>query len=59
MQVRKIAYSDMRPGDLIFYKNYYHVGIYAGGGMMYDSPRTGRTTGLHKIWSKNVIYGRA
>ena len=36
----------------------YHVGIYAGGGMMYDSPTTGKTTGLHKIWSSNVTYGR-
>ena len=40
--------SNPAPGDLIFF-GYpaYHVGIYAGGGMMYDSPRTGKTTGLH------------
>lgn len=52
--------SSPQPGDLVFFGSpAYHVGIYAGGGMMYDSPRTGRTTGLHKIWSKNVSYGRA
>jgi peptidoglycan DL-endopeptidase CwlO len=36
----------------------YHVGIYAGGGMMWDSPRTGKTTAKHSIWSTNVTYGR-
>lgn len=52
--------SSPQPGDLVFFGSpAFHVGIYAGGGMMYDSPRTGRTTGLHKIWSKNVSYGRA
>ncbi|AKT52485.1 hypothetical protein ADJ73_00820 [Arsenicicoccus sp. oral taxon 190] len=52
--------SAPQPGDLVFFGSpAYHVGIYAGGGMMYDSPRTGRTTGLHKIWSSNVTYGRA
>ncbi len=51
--------SNPQPGDLVFF-GYpaYHVGIYAGGGMMYDSPTTGKTTGLHKIWSSNVTYGR-
>lgn len=52
--------SSPQPGDLVFFGSpAYHVGIYAGGGMMYDSPRTGRTTGLHKIWSAKVSYGRA
>jgi cell wall-associated NlpC family hydrolase len=52
--------SNPVPGDLIFF-GYpaYHVGIYAGGNMMYDSPRTGKTTGLHVIWTQsNVSYGR-
>lgn len=52
--------SSPQPGDLVFFGSpAYHVGIYAGGGMMYDSPRTGRTTGLHKVWSAKVSYGRA
>ena len=52
--------SNPVPGDLIFF-GYpaYHVGIYAGGNQMYDSPRTGKTTGLHVIWTQtNVSYGR-
>ena len=51
--------SNPQPGDLVFFgAPAYHVGIYAGNGMMYDSPTTGKTTGLHKIWSTNVTYGR-
>lgn len=51
--------SSPRPGDLVFFgRPAYHVGIYAGGGRMYDSPRRGKATGLHKIWSRNVSYGR-
>jgi len=52
--------SNPVPGDLIFFGfPAYHVGIYAGGNQMYDSPRTGKTTGLHVIWTQtNVSYGR-
>lgn len=51
--------TDPQPGDLVFF-GYpaYHVGIYAGNGMMYDSPRTGKTTGLHKVYSSVSSYGR-
>lgn len=51
--------TDPQPGDLVFF-GYpaYHVGIYAGNGMMYDSPRTGKTTGLHKVYSSVSGYGR-
>ncbi|MDQ6714737.1 MAG: C40 family peptidase, partial [Actinomycetota bacterium] len=52
--------SNPQPGDLIFF-GYpaYHVGIYAGPGKLYDSPRTGSYSGLKSIWtSKDVSYGR-
>jgi cell wall-associated NlpC family hydrolase len=51
---RAVSRSQVRPGDLIFFRNgsyAYHVGIYAGGGYMYDAPRPGRTVGRHKIWT--------
>lgn len=51
--------SNPAPGDLVFFGSpAYHVGIYAGGGMMYDSPRTGLSSGLRAIWSSSVTYGR-
>ena len=45
--VDKIPYSQLRPGDLIFYgdgtdaASIHHVAIYAGGGSMVEAPRAG------------------
>ncbi len=52
--------ADPQPGDLVFFGSgyAYHVGIYAGNGMMYDSPRSGTQSGLHPIWTTDVTYGR-
>lgn len=51
--------SNPVPGDLVFF-GYpaYHVGIYAGDGMMYDSPRPGKATSLRAIWTNDVTFGR-
>jgi peptidoglycan DL-endopeptidase CwlO len=51
--------SNPQPGDLVFFgAPAYHVGIYAGGGMMWDSPRTGKSTSKQTIWSSSVTYAR-
>jgi cell wall-associated NlpC family hydrolase len=51
--------SDPQPGDLVFFGSpAYHVGIYAGGGMMWDSPRSGESVSKRAIWSSSVTYGR-
>jgi peptidoglycan DL-endopeptidase CwlO len=52
--------SNPVPGDLIFFGfPAYHVGIYAGGGKLYDAQKPGTVTGLHVIWTQtNVSYGR-
>ncbi|MFN8097598.1 MAG: C40 family peptidase [Dermatophilaceae bacterium] len=51
--------SNPQPGDLVFF-GYpaYHVGIYAGGGMMYDSPHTGAVTSLRAVFGGVSGYGR-
>jgi peptidoglycan DL-endopeptidase CwlO len=57
----RIARSQARPGDLVFFLSGgspYHVGIYAGGDLMYDSPRTGESISLRSIWSSNVVFTR-
>jgi peptidoglycan DL-endopeptidase CwlO len=51
--------SNPQPGDLVFFGSpAYHVGIYAGNGMMWDSPRSGEAVAKRAIWSGNVTYGR-
>ena len=49
----------LRRGRVVFFGSpAHHVGIYAGGGMMYDSPHTGDVTRYRKIYSSSVTYGR-
>lgn len=50
--------SNPQPGDLVFYNDWHHVGIYAGNGMTYEAlnPSTGVRYG--PILSSNIWYGR-
>ena len=51
--------SNPQPGDLVFFGSPAgHVGIYAGGGMMWDSPHSGEVVSKRAIYSSNVTYGR-
>jgi cell wall-associated NlpC family hydrolase len=53
------AVSNPRAGDLVFFGSpAYHVGIYAGNGMMWDSPHTGAAVALRAVWSSSPTYGR-
>ena len=45
---RRISRSEARPGDLVWTEG--HIGIYAGGNMMWDSPRTGKAVQKRNIW---------
>ena len=45
----EVAMSDLRPGDVVFYADMSHVGLYVGDGKVIHAPRPGRTvevTGL-------------
>jgi cell wall-associated NlpC family hydrolase len=50
-----MARSDPRPGDLVLFSNangvVHHLGIYAGGGMMVESPRTGEAIRIFPLCS--------
>ena len=57
----KLARSAVRPGDLVFYTSggyAYHVGIYAGGGLIWDAPHTGETVRLEPIATSSWVAGR-
>jgi cell wall-associated NlpC family hydrolase len=56
----RVSFEDRQVGDLMFWANsggVHHVGIYAGDGMMWDSPRPGRRVGKISIWG-DPTYGR-
>jgi cell wall-associated NlpC family hydrolase len=53
---RRISRSEAVPGDLVFMPG--HVGIYAGGGMMWDAPRTGKDVQKRPIYSSSATFGR-
>jgi cell wall-associated NlpC family hydrolase len=57
----KIAKSAIRPGDLVFFVSYghvYHVGIYAGHGLIWHAPHTGDRVRLARIFSSSWVAGR-
>ncbi|MGX6604285.1 C40 family peptidase [Micromonosporaceae bacterium Da 78-11] len=56
-----VSKGSKKVGDLIVFRNGSygsHVGIYAGGGYMYDSPHTGARVGKHKIYGSNYVVRR-
>ncbi|MBT2488480.1 C40 family peptidase [Streptomyces sp. ISL-96] len=60
-KTRHISASSRQRGDLVFFHSggsVYHVGIYAGSGKIWHSPKSGAVVRLEKIWSKSVRYGR-
>ncbi len=51
--------SSPRAGDLVFFgAPAYHVGIYAGGGQMYDAGNPRVDTSKRAVWTSAVTYGR-
>ncbi|GAA0467209.1 hypothetical protein Aca07nite_71380 [Actinoplanes capillaceus] len=58
---KAVSKANAKPGDLIIIRSGSrgtHAGIYAGGGKMWSSPRTGKTVSKQKIWSKNYVVRR-
>jgi cell wall-associated NlpC family hydrolase len=50
---RAVSRSSLRPGDLVFFYELNHVGIYAGGGKYIHAPRSGTTV----RWSSLAAHG--
>jgi cell wall-associated NlpC family hydrolase len=55
----KVAYKNLQPGDLMFFRGFGHVGMYVGGGKMIHSPSTGKTVRIEKLngWRKASFVG--
>ena len=55
----RISRAAAKPGDLVFFgAPAHHMGIYAGNGMMWDSPRTGKAVSLRPVYSSSATFGR-
>lgn len=57
----RISRSQLRQGDLIFYHpsgRVSHVAIYAGNGMVWEAPSSGRQVRYAPIWNVPRFYGR-
>ncbi|ADG73683.1 NLP/P60 protein [Cellulomonas flavigena DSM 20109] len=51
-----VSRADAQPGDIIWSPG--HIGIYAGGNQMIDSPRPGKTVQFRTIWQSNPTFIR-
>jgi len=51
--------SDLQPGDLVFFNNLGHVGIYIGGNQFVEAPHTGDVVKISSIsgWYASTYYG--
>ena len=53
---RKVAKSDLQPGDLTFYGSpIHHVGIYVGNGQMISAPQTGDVVKLQNALRSDYV----
>jgi cell wall-associated NlpC family hydrolase len=55
-----IPYAQAQVGDLIFFYDttgyVYHVGMYAGNGMMWDAPHSGAVVRYEDVWYPNQVW---
>ncbi len=61
-ETSRVAISDLRPGDLVFFgssgPNSHHVGLYVGGGQMIEAPYTGANVRYASIYRSDLVpYG--
>ncbi|MDU0314188.1 C40 family peptidase [Phycicoccus sp. M110.8] len=61
-ETSRVAISDLRPGDLVFYgsdgPSSHHMGLYVGNGQMIEAPHTGAVVRYASIYRSDLLpYG--
>ncbi|GAB3072678.1 C40 family peptidase [Pedococcus soli] len=61
-ETSRVAISDLRPGDLVFYgssgETSHHMGLYVGDGQMIEAPHTGANVRYASIYRSDLLpYG--
>lgn len=54
-----VSWSEMRPGDLVFFNGLSHVGIYMGGGRFVHAPQTGDVVKISPIDGRRSSFDGA
>jgi cell wall-associated NlpC family hydrolase len=56
---KKVSWSSLQPGDLLFFHGIGHVGMYVGHGRMIHSPSTGERVRIDKLsgWRRSTFDG--
>jgi cell wall-associated NlpC family hydrolase len=57
----RVDQADKKPGDLIFTydsSGIYHVGLYAGDGLMWAATKSGDVVRKQAIWTSSYRVGR-
>jgi cell wall-associated NlpC family hydrolase len=54
-----VSYSQLQPGDLVFFAGASHVGIYIGGGQFIHAPHTGDVVKISSMsgWYSSTFAG--
>jgi peptidoglycan DL-endopeptidase CwlO len=54
-----VSYSDLQPGDLVFFAGASHMGIYIGGGQFIHAPHTGDVVKISSMsgWYSSTFAG--
>ncbi|TMQ93088.1 hypothetical protein ETD83_26080 [Actinomadura soli] len=54
---KRVAKSDLQPGDLVFFNGLGHMGMFVGGGKMIHAPSTGKNVQIVSITSGYYLNG--
>jgi cell wall-associated NlpC family hydrolase len=56
---KRVAFADLQPGDVVFFDNLGHDGLYIGGGRFIHAPHTGTVVQKESLsgYYRDNFYG--